>query len=88
MLIIIAIWNDQAIFGNFGGDGRAVTNPTIDGFIKPFGNTIAGMPAWPIFESLVGLLIVTGLIYYLVSVRGRAHDVESADLITGEATIG
>jgi len=46
------------------------------------------MPAWPIFESLVGLLIVTGLIYYLVSVRGRAHDVESADLITGEATIG
>jgi urea carboxylase system permease len=88
MLLNIAIWQDPNLFGNFGGDGRAVTNPTIDGFIKPFGNTIEGMPAWPIFESLVGLLIVTGLIYYLVSVRGRAHDVESADLITGEATIG
>jgi len=88
MLLNIAIWQDPGLFGNFGGDGRAVTNPTIDGFIKPFGNTIDGMPAWPIFETLVGVLIVIGAIYYLVSVRGRAHDVESADVITGEATIG
>ena len=88
MLLNIAIWQDPGLFGNFGGDGRAVTNPTIDGFIKPFGNTIDGMPAWPIFETLVGVLIVIGVIYYLVSVRGRAHDVESADVITGEATIG
>jgi urea carboxylase system permease len=88
MLINIAIWNDPNLFGNFGGDGRAITNPTIDGFIKPFGNEIAGMPAWPIFETLVATLIVLGAIYYVVSVRGRAHDVESADQITGEATIG
>ena len=88
MLLNIAIWQDPGLFGNFGGDGRAVTNPTIDGFIKPFGNTIDGMPAWPIFETLVGVLMVIGAIYYLVSVRGRAHDVESADVITGEATIG
>ena len=54
MLINIAIWQDPNLFGNFGGDGRALTNPTIDTFIKPFGNEIAGMPAWPIFETLVG----------------------------------
>jgi hypothetical protein len=47
------------------------------------------MPAWPIFETLVGVLVVTGAIYYLVSIRGRAHDVESTpDLATGEAVIG
>ena len=44
----------------------------------------------PIYGSCVRLmpLIVVGALYYLVSVRGRSHDVESADMITGEATIG
>jgi urea carboxylase system permease len=87
MLINIGLWQDPGLFGDFGGAGRAVTNPTIDGFVKPFGNAIGGMPAWPIFESLVLLLIVTGAIYYAISVRGRAHDTE-ADLATGEAVIG
>jgi urea carboxylase system permease len=89
MLINIAIWNDPNLFGNFGGDGRTITNPTIDTFIKPFGNEIAGIPPWPVFETLVGVLLVAGAIYYVVSVRGRAHDVETApDEATGEAVIG
>ena len=87
MLINIGIWQDEGLFGNFGGAGRAITNPTIDGFVKPFGNVIAGMPAWPVFETLVVLLLVTGVVYYAVAVRGRAHDTE-ADLATGEAVIG
>jgi urea carboxylase system permease len=87
MLLNIAIWKDPGLFGDFGGDGRAITNPTIDGFIKPFNNTIAGMPAWPIFETLVIAILLLGAIYYAVSVRGRAADVE-VDLATGEATIG
>lgn len=88
MLLNIAVWQDPGLFGDFGGAGRAITNPTIDGFLKPFGNEIAGMPAWPIFETLVLTLLILGAIYYAVSVRGRAHDVESADQITGEAVIG
>jgi urea carboxylase system permease len=88
MLLNIAIWQDPERFGDFGGAGRAVTNPTIDGFIKPFGNAIDGMPAWPIFESLVVTLLVLGAIYYAVVIRGRKADVESADSVTGEATIG
>jgi urea carboxylase system permease len=87
MLLNIAIWKDPGLFGDFGGDGRAITNPTIDGFIKPFGNAIAGMPSWPIFETLVIAILLLGAIYYAVSVRGRAADVE-VDLVTGEATIG
>jgi urea carboxylase system permease len=87
MLLNIAIWKDSGLFGNFGGDGRAITNPTIDTFFKPFGREIAGLPAWPVFETLVLTLVVLGAIYYAVSVRGRAADVEG-DLATGEATIG
>ena len=88
MLLNIALWQDPALFGDFGGAGRAVTNPTIDGFIKPFGAEISGMPSWPVFETLVIVILVAGAIYYAVSIRGRAHDVESADAVTGEATIG
>ena len=87
MLINIGLWQDPNLFGDFGGAGRGITNPTIDGFIKPFGNAIAGMPAWPIFETLVLVLLVTGAVYYAVAVRGRAADTE-ADLATGEAVIG
>ena len=32
-----------------------------------------GLPAWPLFETLVGLLLVIGAIYYVVAVRGRAR---------------
>jgi amino acid transporter len=89
MLINIGLWQDPALFGDFGGAGRAITNPTIDGFIKPFGNAIAGLPAWPVFETLVLTLLVLGAVYYAVSVRGREADVEAdVDLATGEAVIG
>jgi len=33
------------------------------------------------------VLLVTGILYYLISVRGTAQDVES-DAATGETTIG
>ena len=76
MLLNIAHLAGPALFGDFGGEGRAITNPTIDGFITPFGNAIDGLPAWPIFETLVVVILVAGAIYYAVSVRGRAADVE------------
>jgi hypothetical protein len=34
------------------------------------------LPAWPLFETVVGLLLVLGAIYYLISIRGRAADIE------------
>jgi urea carboxylase system permease len=87
MLINIGIWQDKGLFGEFGGDGRGFTNPGIASFITPFGNKIDGLPAWPTFETIVGVLVVLGAIYYLVSIRGRKADVE-ADIATGEAVIG
>ena len=88
MVINIALWADTGLFGDWGTDGRLFWNPMINTFIKPFGNEIAGLPAWPIFETIVGAILISGAIYYGVAVRGKAHDVESADAVTGEELIG
>jgi urea carboxylase system permease len=88
MIVNIGIWQDTGLFGDFGGDGRGFTNPAFAAFFTPFGTTIENLPPWPTFEVLVGVILVTGIAYYLAQVRGRAHDVESADAVTGEAVIG
>ena len=88
MIVNIGLWTDPGLFGNFGGDGRGFTNPMITAFFKPFGQEISGLPVWPTFETLIGFIAVFGVIYYLVGVRGQAHDIESADTISGDAIIG
>jgi amino acid transporter len=92
MVINIGIWTSP-IFGPFGSDLRNTwSNPFINTFLA-FGknadgtaNVLTGLPAWPVFETLVGTVVVLGLIYYLVAQRGREDRVE-ADLATGEAVI-
>jgi hypothetical protein len=51
------------------------------------GQKLDWLPAWPVFESLVGLVVVVGAVYYVLAQRGREDRVE-ADVATGEATIG
>jgi amino acid transporter len=93
MVINIGIWTSP-IFGVFGNDLRNTwVNPFINTFLA-FGkkadgtaNVLTGLPAWPVFETLVGLVFVVGLAYYLLVQRGREDRVE-ADLATGEAMIG
>ncbi|MDQ5841810.1 MAG: hypothetical protein M3537_11895, partial [Chloroflexota bacterium] len=87
ILLNISLWNDPALFGDFGGEGRLFWNPYINSFLQWFGQPLDGLPAWPLFETLVGTILALGLLYYLVSVRGRAPDVE-ADVATGETVIG
>jgi hypothetical protein len=87
MIVNIGIWQDKGLFGEFGGDGRGFTNPAFSAFFTPFGQTYENLPPWPTFEVLVALILVLGILYYAVSVRGRAADVE-ADVATGEAMIG
>jgi urea carboxylase system permease len=87
MLVNIGLWTSP-MFGDFGGDGRGYTNPFIGAFLTPFGQKLDGLPEWPTFETLLAVIIGVGLVYYLVAVRGTAHDIESADVATGEATIG
>jgi urea carboxylase system permease len=86
MILNIALWNDTALFGDFGTEGRAYWNPFINTFLQWFGTPLENLPALPLYETVVGTLIVIGAIYYVVALRGRA-DVVEADVATGEAVI-
>ncbi len=87
MIVNISLWADTKLFGDFGTDGRAFWNPTLNSFLQWFGQPLKDLPAWPLFETIVAALFIFGAIYYVISVRGRAADVES-DAATGEAVIG
>jgi amino acid transporter len=87
ILVNIALWADTGMFKDFGTDGRAFWNPAINSFLQWFGQPLKDLPAWPLFETIVGTLLLTGAAYYLVAIRGRAPIAER-DLATGEATIG
>jgi amino acid transporter len=88
MVINIGIWTDESLFGVYGNDLRNTwSNPFINTFLKFGGQTLEGLPAIPVFEALVGTIVLVGLIYYLAAQRGREDRVDP-DLATGEATIG
>ena len=70
MIINIALWASPELFGDFGSCGRAYWNPLINGLFSAFGTKLDGLPAWPLYETIVGALLVIGAIYYLVSIRG------------------
>ncbi len=87
ILLNIALWKDPGLFGDFGGDGRDYWNPAINSFLQWFGQPLEGLPAWPLFETIVGTLLIVGAVYYAIAIRGREPETQ-ADLATGEATIG
>jgi amino acid transporter len=86
MVVNIGLWVSP-LFGDYGTDLRALSNPFINTFLSWGGAVLDALPAIPVFETLVGLVILIGAIYYIVAQRGRAHEVE-ADVATGEALIG
>jgi amino acid transporter len=90
MVLNIAIWTDPAIFGVFGNDLRNTwSNPFINTFIKIGGQVQEQLPAWPIFETTVGTVLLVGALYYLVAQRGKLDQVQvEPDQATGEALIG
>jgi urea carboxylase system permease len=78
MIVNIALWNSE-IFGDWGTEGRAFWNPFVNSFLTFLGEPIEWLPAWPLFETMVGLFLVLGVLYYVIAVRGQAHDVEGVD---------
>jgi amino acid transporter len=88
MIVNVGLWASPELFGDFGGEGRNYWNPLINGLFEVAGQKLDALPPWPLYESLVGLLLVVGAIYYVVAIRGQAADVEGADAVTGEAVIG
>ena len=87
IILNIALWHDPGLFGDFGGEGRGFWNPPINSFLQWFGQPLETLPPWPLYETIVGTLLLFGAIYYVIAVRGRASDVP-ADAATGEAIIG
>jgi len=94
MVINIGLWTTP-LFGDYGNDLRNTwSNPFINSFLslgktadgKP--NVLSGLPAIPVFETLVGLVLVVGLIYYVVTRQTAREDPVEADVATGEAVIG
>jgi len=88
MLINIGLWASPELFGDFGSEGRAYWNPLINGLFTVGGQKLENLPAWPLFETLVGVLLLTGTLYYAVALRGRPPEVLEVDPATGEAVIG
>jgi urea carboxylase system permease len=88
MIVNIGLWASPQLFGDFGGEGRAYWNPLINGLFKVNGQTLDQLPPWPLFETLVGVLLVTGAIYYAIAIRGSARDVEGVVDAAPDAVIG
>ncbi len=88
MIINIGLWIWPEAFGIFGNDLRGLTNPFINTFLSWNGEVLAGLPAIPVFEALVLLVIVFGALYYLVTGQGGKADAVEADLATAETVIG
>ena len=87
MVVNIGLWTWPEVFGVFGTDLRNTwSNPFINTFLKFGGKVLDGLPAIPVFEALVGVVLIVGLIYYLVAQRGR-EDVVEVDPATGEAVL-
>lgn len=88
MVINIGLWQSDW-FGAFGNELRSIwTNPPINSFLQWNGETLTGLPAWPVFETVVIGVFAVGAIYYVASGQGRREDKVEADLATGEAMIG
>lgn len=97
MIVNFALWQTD-LFGSLGTasyplpDGTAVglrdlTNPILAS-LKVFGADV-GLPAIPIFELILGLVLIVGLLYYVIAERGLiARERLDADAATGEAVIG
>ena len=88
MIINIGLWISDT-FGVFGNDLRGLTNPFINTFLTWNGEVLEGLPAIPVFEALVGLVLIVGVLYYAATQRGKLDAVQvEADAATGEAVIG
>jgi urea carboxylase system permease len=98
MLVNFALWRSD-MFGAFGSatyklaDGtpfalRDLTNPFINEYVSIGGKVLTGLPAIPIFEATLGLILVFGAIYYFVVERGHINrEKVEADAATGETAI-
>lgn len=88
MLVNFGLWHFDA-FGDWGNALRDLTNPTINTLTFFGSDPLTGLPAWPLFETFLGIILGVGVILYLLIERPLiAAEVVEADRATGEAMIG
>ncbi|MGH2465267.1 MAG: APC family permease, partial [Candidatus Limnocylindrales bacterium] len=86
MIVNFGLWDTPA-FGDLSNGLRDLTNPTINTLSVLGSQPLTSLPAIPIFETFLGIILIVGAIYYLVAARGQADTVQ-ADVATGEVAIG
>ncbi|HYL40017.1 MAG TPA: hypothetical protein VET90_01800, partial [Candidatus Binatus sp.] len=103
-VVNFALWTSP-LFGDFGTQTytipatstaaasvinlRDLVNPPINQLSFLGGNVMSSLPAIPLFEVTLGLIVVVGAVYYLVTERGHlATEGVTADEATGEAILG
>jgi len=89
MIINIGLW-ESPMFGDFGNSLRSTwSNPTINTFLQWNGETLSGLPAIPVFEFFVGLVLIVGIVYFVATGQRAKEDTQllEADAVTGEAAI-
>jgi len=89
MVINIGVWQSE-IFGDFGNELRSTwSNPPINTFLQWNGETLADLPAIPVFEAFIGAVLLVGVLYYLLSGQRGKEDVSTLapDRATGEQMI-
>ncbi len=87
MIINFALWNAPAWFGDFAAF-RDYTNPLING-LSFFGSKLDWLPAIPVFEATLGVLLIAGAVVYAVGERMQVVGTSvEADAATGEVVIG
>ncbi|MBI2763852.1 MAG: amino acid permease [Chloroflexi bacterium] len=86
MIVNFGLWSDASLFGNFGGDLRDYTNPSLT-LLTSGGQSISWLPDIPFFEASILLILVVGVVYYFATGQGGKVDQMEADAATGEAVI-
>ena len=87
MIINFALWSDPALFGDFGERPARPDEPVVDRLHVGSASRSRWLPAIAALRRHRAAVLVAGVVYYAVAVRGRADRVE-ADPATGEAVIG
>ena len=89
MIINIGLWQDQGLFGDFGGDGRGVHEPVDQHVLQAVRQRRStDLPAWPVFETLVGVVLIVRARSTTWSRSAARRTTSRRDAATGEAVIG
>ena len=89
MVINIGLW-ESPMFGDYGNELRSIwTNPPINSFLQWQGEFLTGLPAWPVFETVVIAVLAFGVIYYFATGQRDKEDLSTLapDEATGEQMI-